>query len=77
MMPQESWPRISLDMGLHAKFLLFILFPGNFGQRDQAFPVFYVLFLLLLTSLFFFFFLSVFLFKVGRLPDTLFSKYGI
>ena len=43
-------------MGLHAKFLLFILFPGNLGQRDQAFPVFYVLFLLLLTSLFFFFF---------------------
>ena len=45
MMPQKSWPRISLDMGLNAKLLLLILFPGNLGQRDQAFLIFYSLFL--------------------------------
>ena len=47
-------------MGLNAKFLLFILFPGNLGQRDQAFLKFYILFLLLLTSLCSLFFIFLF-----------------
>lgn len=49
-------------MGLNARFVLFILFPGNLGQRDQAFLKFYILFLLLLTSLCSLLFIYLFIF---------------
>lgn len=62
MMPQKSWPRISLDMGLNAKLLLLILFPGNLGQRDQAFLIFYSLFLFFIDIVVHCFFVFFFVF---------------